>query len=119
MVNDQKGVPRLGVPPLGHTECTHGTLNDGQLLTTLFPQALTFARRLVQHRSLANIHIPWLYNLLCVFSFDRDLVYNIARAISDEVRGKHNDANKAGKYNYPYGLICWAPVVNICRDRMY
>ena len=44
-------------------------------------------------------------------------MYMIARAISDEVRGKHNDANKAGKYNYPYGLICWAPVVNICRDR--
>ena len=41
----------------------------------------------------------------------------IARAISDEVRGKHNDANKAGKHNHPYGLICWAPVVNICRDR--
>ena len=50
-------------------------------------------------------------------SFDRELVYMIARAISDEVRGKHNDANKAGKYNHPYGLICWAPVVNICRDR--
>lgn len=45
MVNDQDGVPRLGVPPFGHTECTHGTLNDGQILTTLFPQALTFARR--------------------------------------------------------------------------
>ena len=47
MVNDRQGVARLGVPPFGHTECTHGTLNDGQLLTTLFPQALTFARRLV------------------------------------------------------------------------
>ena len=46
MVNDQGGVPRLGVPPFGHTECTHGTLNDGTILTTLFPQALTFARRL-------------------------------------------------------------------------
>ena len=43
----------------------------------------------------------------------------IARAISDEVRGKHNDANKAGKHNYPYGLVCWAPVVNVCRDRKY
>ena len=41
----------------------------------------------------------------------------IARAISDEVRGKHNDANKAGKHNYPYGMVCWAPVVNMCRDR--
>ena len=39
MLNDKpNGVPRLGVPPFGHTECTHGTLNDGQLLTTLFPQ---------------------------------------------------------------------------------
>ena len=55
--------------------------------------------------------------LISTCSFDRDLVYMIARAISDEVRGKHNDANKAGKYNHPYGLICWAPVVNICRDR--
>ena len=46
MLDDKpNGVPRLGVPPFGHTECTHGTLNDGQLLTTLFPQALTFAQR--------------------------------------------------------------------------
>ena len=43
MVNDQGGVPRLGVLPFGHTECT---LNDGMILTTPFPQALTFARRL-------------------------------------------------------------------------
>ena len=49
MVNDRQGVARLGVPPFGHTECTHGTLNDGQMLTTLFPQALTFARRWVVH----------------------------------------------------------------------
>ena len=45
MVSDQGGVPRLGVPPFGHTECTHGTLNDGTILTTLFPQALSVARR--------------------------------------------------------------------------
>ena len=39
MLNDKpNGVPRLGVPPFGHTKCIHGTLNDGQLLTTLFPQ---------------------------------------------------------------------------------
>lgn len=45
MVSDTGGVPRLGIPPFGHTECTHGTLNDGTILTTLFPQALSFARR--------------------------------------------------------------------------
>ena len=45
-MNDNGGVPSLGVPSLGHTECTHGTLNDGRdFLTTLFPQAITFARR--------------------------------------------------------------------------
>ena len=47
-------------------------------------------------------------------SFDRKLVYSIARAISDEVRGKYNDAKKG---TYPDGLVCWAPVVNVCRDR--
>ena len=46
-------------------------------------------------------------------------MYMIARAISDEVRGKHNEANKAGRFNHPYGMICWAPVVNICRDRKH
>ena len=51
MVNDRQGLPRLGVPPFGHTECTHGTLNDGQLLTTLFPQAMTFARRYLYLRT--------------------------------------------------------------------
>ena len=50
-------------------------------------------------------------------SFNRELVHDIARAISDEVRAKHNTANAMGKYNYPYGIICWAPVVNVCRDR--
>ena len=44
-------------------------------------------------------------------------MHSIGQAISDEVRGKHSDTNKQGKYNYPYGLICWAPVLNICRDR--
>ena len=52
-------------------------------------------------------------------SFDRDLVHSIARAISDEVRAKHNTANQENKFDYPYGLICWAPVLNVCRDREY
>ena len=51
MVSDQGGVPRLGVPPFGHTECTHGTLNDRKdFLTTLFPQAITFAQRYNNYR---------------------------------------------------------------------
>ena len=44
-------------------------------------------------------------------------MHSIAQAISDEVRAKHNTANEEGKYDYPNGLICWAPVLNVCRDR--
>ena len=46
-------------------------------------------------------------------------MHSIARAISDEVRAKHNTANDENKYDYPYGLICWAPVLNVCRDREF
>ena len=96
--SDQGGVSRLALPTLGHTECTHGTFQEKytplQFPTTLFPQAITIAQ-----------------------SFDPPLVGRIARAISDEVRGKYNDAKSIGEDpdNY-YGLVCWAPVVNICRD---
>ena len=45
MENDNGGVPRLAVPPIAHTECTHGTLNSAGYETTLFPQAITVARR--------------------------------------------------------------------------
>ena len=45
MQNDYGGVPNLAIPVFGHTECTHGTFNNGHLKTTLFPHAITFARR--------------------------------------------------------------------------
>ena len=65
-----------------------------QFPTTLFPQAITIAQ-----------------------SFDKLLLSRIARAISNEVRGKYNDAKKMNQSNNnEFGLICFAPVVNICRD---
>ena len=66
MISDKGGVPRLGVPPFGHTECTHGTLNDGTILTTLFPQALTFARRSVL---LMGIFFVLKSKVICVLQF--------------------------------------------------
>lgn len=54
---------------------------------------------------------------LLLLSFDRELIYSIACAISDEVRGNHNDAIRSGKYSGRFGLVCWSPVVNVCRDR--
>ena len=59
MQNDHSGVARLAVPPFGHTECTHGTLNDGKILTTLFPQAISFARRYEErNQTLSSTFLP-------------------------------------------------------------
>ena len=97
-------------------------LNSQGYETTLFPQAISVARRYVQ---IPGRLLPRLYrapSLLACYgcnSFDRQLVYKEARAISDEVRGKHNDGAKAGHMTYPFGHICWAPVVNLCRDRKH
>ncbi len=50
-------------------------------------------------------------------SFDRQMLWEVSRAISDEVRGKCNDFMKnGGQCNNQYGLVAWAPVVNVCRD---
>ena len=87
-MSDTIGVPRLAIPTFGHTECTHGTLNDGTLLTTLFPQALSVAR-----------------------SYSRSLLNQIGRAISDEVRAKHNTATSG---TYPNGVICWVFKMSCC-----
>lgn len=63
MLSDKGGVPRLGVPPFGHTECTHGTLNDGTILTTLFPQALSFARRSEPHSNTQILQNLWFMKI--------------------------------------------------------
>ena len=69
MISDKGGVPRLGVPPFGHTECTHGTLNDGTILTTLFPQALTFARRSVLLKEYKKISVLCKYTAFIFSGF--------------------------------------------------
>ena len=98
--SDQGGVPRLGVPSLGHSECNRGTgvsnllsctqnvsLSDFPL--TLFPQAINLAG-----------------------AFSRDLVARMARAISNEVRAKMNTALSYGcNDNNGFGIACWAPMI--------
>eukprot|EP01084_Bolivina_argentea_P274619 468129_1 len=106
--SDQGGVPRLGVPTLGHSECNRGTGVSGDNLPncaqnvtvpydfplTLFPQAINLAG-----------------------AFSRDIMARMARAISDEVRAKMNQALKYGCNNdNGFGIACWAPMINICRD---
>lgn len=116
MLAGGKGVPRLGIPPFSHNECIHGAHNNGKNLTTNFPQVISYARRLV---SIVSIRHNLSYRVNLLISFDHKLIYLIARAISDEVRGNHNDAVKSGKYTGRFGLVCWSPVVNVCRDRKW
>ena len=116
MLTGGKGVPRLGIPPFSHNECIHSAHNNGKNLTTNFPQVISYTRKLV-NIVLMGHNLSYEVNLSV--SFDRELVYSIARAISDKVRGNHNDAVKSGKYNGPFGSVCWSPVVNVCRDRKW
>ena len=99
--SDQGGVPRLGVPTLGHSECNRGTgtsqkpsdcaipFKQSDFPLTAFPQAINLAG-----------------------AFSRDLMAKMARAISNEVRAKFNTALKFGCNNdNGFGIACWAPMI--------
>eukprot|EP01052_Picozoa_sp_SAG31_P032695 SAG31_NODE_3612_length_4067_cov_13.889617_2_plen_221_part_00 len=101
MTNDaspmnNSGVPRLGVPPLVISECLHSAgqgderdkLCSGSKCPTSFPSPITLGS-----------------------AFDASLWRRVAEAVSDEARALRN-AGKDG-----VGLVCWAPVVNLVRDR--
>ena len=53
--------------------------------------------------------------VFCIHSLNRNLFNKIATSISDEL----NTTLPMGKYNYPSGIICWVPVVNVFRDCKY
>eukprot|EP00943_MAST-04B_sp_MAST-4B-sp1_P003116 g3116.t1 len=92
---------RLSIPgyDFGH-ECLHGSVVLSNYLpesvakrgATVFPQPLGLAA-----------------------SYDKDLLLEIGRAISDESRGISN-ANGQTKEGYPSFLDCWSPNINIYRD---
>ena len=85
-------VERLGIPEYNWwNECLHGVARAG--VATVFPQAIAMAA-----------------------SFDENLVEEIAAAISDEARAKHNEAVKLGNRGQYWGLTFWTPNINIFRD---
>ena len=49
-------------------------------------------------------------------SFDKDLMFQTATAISDELRAKYNDYRKFGGTEIYQGLTAWSPNINIFRD---
>ena len=92
LLNDAVGIERLNIPKYNWwSEALHGVGSSG--IATVFPQAIGLAA-----------------------SFDLDLMYRVANAISDEGRAKHHEAARNDQRNIFQGLTFWAPNVNIFRD---
>jgi beta-glucosidase len=86
-------VPRLGIPDYNFwSEALHGVAANGR--ATVFPQAIGLAA-----------------------TWDRDLIHQVASAISDEGRAKYHEAlRRNGSTDQFQGLTFWSPNVNIFRD---
>ncbi len=92
MMDDSPGVERLGIPPYNWwNEALHGVARAGT--ATVFPQAIGIAA-----------------------TWNEDLVFRMAGAISDEARAKHHEALRKGDRGRYKGLTFWSPNVNISRD---
>jgi len=87
------GVPRLNIPAYNYwNEALHGIARSGR--ATVFPQAIGMAA-----------------------TWDKELIYQVASAISDEGRAKYHTALRRNGYTAQYqGLTFWSPNVNIFRD---
>jgi beta-glucosidase len=92
-MNDQApAIERLGVPEYNWwNEALHGVARSG--LATSFPQAIGLAA-----------------------TWDQDLVFRMATAISDEARAKHHEYVRRGSRLRYQGLTIWSPNINIFRD---
>ncbi len=89
---DAPSIPRLNVPAYNWwNECLHGVARQGS--ATVFPQAIGLSA-----------------------SFNTDLMYKVATAISDEARAKYNEFKKFGSTEQYQGLTYWSPNINIFRD---
>jgi len=85
-------IPRLGVPEYNWwNEALHGVARSG--LATSFPQAIGLAA-----------------------TFDDELLFRVATAISDEARAKHHQYVREGSRQRYQGLTFWSPNINIFRD---
>ena len=85
-------IERLGIHAYNWwNECLHGVARNGT--ATVFPQSIAMAA-----------------------SFNKELMYKVATAISDEVRAKYNENKKQGFTEIYQGLTMCAPNINIFRD---
>lgn len=92
MVYDAPAIPRLGIPSYNWwNEALHGVARAG--VATMFPQAIGMAA-----------------------TFDEELVYKAADAISTEGRAKYHEFQRKGDHGIYKGLTFWSPNINIFRD---
>jgi beta-glucosidase len=92
LLYNSPAIDRLGIPEYNWwNECLHGVGRAGR--ATVFPQAIGLAA-----------------------TFDDDLVYRVADAISTEARAKYNEAIRKNNRVQYLGLSFWTPNINIFRD---
>jgi len=92
MGNEAPAIERLGIPQYNWwNEALHGVARAG--IATVFPQAIGLAS-----------------------TWNPDLIYRMAEAISDEARAKHHEAVRKGERALYTGLTFWSPNINIFRD---
>ncbi|PTX91574.1 glycoside hydrolase family 3 N-terminal domain-containing protein [Opitutus sp. ER46] len=92
LVHENNAVERLGIPAYNWwNEACHGVGRNGR--ATVFPQVI-------------GLGATW----------NRDLVEQVATAISDEARAKHHAALAANRHGQYQGLTFWTPNINIFRD---
>jgi beta-glucosidase len=85
-------VERLGIPEYDWwNEALHGVARSGH--ATVFPQAIGLAA-----------------------TWDTELMFRVATAISNEARAKHHEAVRQGSRGRYEGLTFWSPNINIFRD---
>src|ERR1700726_1580268 len=92
LVNESRAIPRLQVPEYDWwSEALHGVARAGT--ATVFPEPIGLAA-----------------------TFDAPLIYQMATAIGEEARAKHNQAVREGRRDIYEGLDFWSPNINIFRD---
>lgn len=92
LVEQSPAISRLDIPEYNWwNECLHGVARNGK--ATVFPQAIGLGA-----------------------TFDPELIFRVASAISDEARAKFNVAISQGNRSQYAGLTFWSPNVNIFRD---
>ncbi|MES2240031.1 MAG: glycoside hydrolase family 3 C-terminal domain-containing protein [Bacteroidota bacterium] len=92
LMDSSPAIKRLDVPEYNWwNEALHGVARAGY--ATVFPQSISIAS-----------------------SWDRQLIFDVADAISDEARAKHHEYLRRGQHGMYQGLTFWSPNINIFRD---